>query len=225
MVKKILRSPVTTVVLFVLAAGLLLTGTIGGVRAAPLLQSDAFQAQIQLTNIGAALTENGTAVAGDDALLTNLVPQGETFTIGKTYDEALAVTNTGDIDVYVRVTVYKYWTDSDGKAVDLKPELIILNFPEGSGWVIDENASTDERTVLYYTAPVAPGASTPSFVDTLTISSNVSTEITREDNGSHSYDYGEVSFHVEAVADAVQEHNGEAATRSAWGDNSLINFN
>ena len=36
---------------------------------------------------------------------------------------------------------------------DEKPicDLIDLNLKEGSGWVIDKNASTKERTILYYT--------------------------------------------------------------------------
>lgn len=30
---------------------------------------------------------------------------------GKTYPEEISVRNTGNIDEYVRVTIYKYWTD------------------------------------------------------------------------------------------------------------------
>ena len=223
MMKKIMRSPVTTAVLFALAAGLLLTGTIGGVRAAPLTYSDDFVADMALTDIDIALVENGGITDGE--LLADLIDidAGEVFQIGRTYPEALAVQNIGTIDEYVRVYVYRYWTDADGKAVDLDPSLIDLHFVTGSGWRVDEDASTAERTVLYYSTPLAAGeggageVSAP-FVDALTVKGWVISAITRlEETEGYTFDYDNVQFHVKVVADGVQTHNADDARLSAWG--------
>ena len=210
MMKKIFRSPVTAAVLFLLAAGLLITGTIGGVRAAPLITDENdYLASMELSSINLAITENGTAVSGD-ALFSE---RQEDFKIGKKYPDEIAVANTGAINSYVRVTVTKYWTDSEGKAVDLDPGLILLTFAEGSGWEIDENASTEERTVLYYSDVVPAGASTSSLIEAVAVSGKVQTAVSAD----KTYDYDGTVFHVDIVADGVQEHNAEEAMTSAWG--------
>ena len=59
MIKSVLRSPITTAVLFVAAVALILGGTIGGARAVLNIQSHDYVAQTQLTEIHVALTENG----------------------------------------------------------------------------------------------------------------------------------------------------------------------
>ena len=226
MKKGVLRSPVTIAVLFVLAIGLLGVGTVGAVQAAPRIQSNDYRAEVVLTNIETALTENGTIVEGDDTLLKSLVPAGEKFAVGKTYDEVLAVRNVGTIDEFVRVTVSLYWEDADGKLVDLDPSLIQLHFVEGDGWTIDKAASTPERTVLYYRNPdpdgdgsIAPGEDTTPFADKLAIDAKVLTEVTKTSDGEV-YDYSKdngVRFRISAVADAVQTHNGQDAMTGAWG--------
>ena len=53
---------------------------------------------------------------------------GEKLVPGKAYPEALSVKNSGTIDQYVRVMVYRYWVDKEGnKTTELSPELIDLN--------------------------------------------------------------------------------------------------
>ena len=217
MMKKLLKSPIATAVLFVAAAALLLTGGIGAAFAAPRIQSADYRAEVVLTDIQTALTENGNVVEGDDALLSTLVPSGEKFKVGKTYDEKLAVRNVGKIDEYVRVTVTKFWNDANGKDVALDPALIDLHFVTGQGWTIDKDASTTERTVLYYAKPIAPGEDTSLFADKLTINGKVVTSVTKLADGSEEFDYEGVKFRIKAVADAVQTHNATDAMTSAWG--------
>lgn len=218
--KNFMRSPKATIVLFVLAAVLLVFGGINAIQAAPRIESADYRAQVQLTNINVAVTENGNVVEGDGALLTNLAKSGE-FKIGQTFKDELAVRNTkhpsstneGEgIDEYVRVSVYRYWTDGNGKAVNLKPDYIKLNFLTDNGWTIDEAASTPERTVLYYKDIVPVNGDTNPFADSVTIDSAVATAIS---NGN--YDYNNIKFHVKVTADAVQTHNGDEAMTSAWG--------
>lgn len=217
MMKRILRSPITTAALFILAAGLLLTGTIGSVRAAPLITNDNdYTAQMELSSIGVSITNSGTVV-GDD-LLKGILPADEAFQVGRSYPAALAVANTGSIGEYVRVTVYKYWTDSDGKRVDLDPGLIDIHWVTDGGWTIDEGASTAERTVLYWANVVPAEGSAGVFADSIMVSGDVYRAVSQAvTDGPYDYDYENLTFHIEAVADGVQEHNIELAMPAAWG--------
>ena len=142
-----------TVLLAVLAACLLLVGGIGVTRAV-LIESDTYSGTLETPDIAIRLNENGTAVSGEDALLKGLFKAGESLTIGKIYDEVLTVTNTGSADQFARVTLYKYWTDDEGKRVDLDTDYIGLVL--GEDWLEDKSATTDERVVLYYPDKLSP---------------------------------------------------------------------
>jgi hypothetical protein len=249
--KKILRSPVTTVVMFVVAIGLLLTGTIGGARAIQMVESQVYQSRVQTQDIGVTLLENketisfrnyvtdeegkadGTWSVGSGELLKNMIPEGEMFKLGAQYPEELAVYNSGRIDTFVRVTIYKYFTriDDEGnevKATDLDPALINLNLANvGSGWILDEQSTTDERIVLYYSSVLGVGATTVPFTDKIWIENDLATIVTAEydevEDGVNyhvfqvTYDYDGIKFYLEAQVDAVQTHNAESAILSAWG--------
>jgi len=231
MLGKIFRSPVTSIVLFLVAAGLLLSSSIGGTMAVLNIVSDDYLAEISLDEIAVGLTEanaghkttmvsNGRVISraggytegSNGVLLDGLVPEGEEFTLGKTYQEELGVLNYGAIDEYVRVTVYRYWEKDGKRAPDLDPSYIDLHFLTGGDWVIDDSASTAERTVLYYTKGALPknGGQSSAFTDTLTISPNAA-----------SSEYNGAQFFVHAVVDGVQNHNADKAITSAWGHNFL----
>ena len=218
MLKKIFLSPITSIILFGIAAALLLTSSIGGTMAVLNISSYDYRAEIVLDEINVGLTERNAGesearqIPNQGELLTKLIPAEQKFTLGTTYPEELAVINTGAINEYVRVTVYKYWLKDGKKAVDLDPSYINLHFVTGTDWVIDPDASTEERTVLYYTpGPVdASGGVTSAFTDTLRISPMAG-----------SGDYENASCHIEAVVDGVQNHNGGDAITSSWGHNFL----
>ena len=143
---KILRSPATSVVLFVLAALLLVGGGVGMAQSAPRIESQDWRGEVVLTDIHTAITEYSKSVTennqvtgeethfivreGDDDLLNEskshfLADNGDdAIKIGKTYPYQLAVRNvalTGEdknpIDQYVRVTVQKYWTNENDQGV------------------------------------------------------------------------------------------------------------
>ncbi len=127
--KKVFRSPAFTGLLFLLALGLLLAGTIGGTRAALTIQSDIYTSQFELTDIGVALTEEGSVIAERDYISEGSWkgnPEGllmydisskcmveragdTSLKIGKTYPLPVGVKNTGSIPEYLRVTVLRYW--------------------------------------------------------------------------------------------------------------------
>ena len=214
--------PIVPAALIGASALLLIGSTVGSTRAALTYYSENYGARIQVSRIGVTLKENGNAISSREGLLE----EGETIQPGKAYDETLSVSNSGSIDSFVRVVLKKSWAGPEGeKDTTLSPDLIDLNLTEGSGWVIDESASTAERTVLYYTRALAPGESTPDLSDTLRIDPAVLTKVTEtvteDENGyktiETSYDYDGYQFRIEAEADAVQTHNAEDAIKSAWG--------
>lgn len=241
--KKKRSFPTVPMALLAASAVLLVGSTVGSTRAALTYYSENYQAQIQVSRIGVTLLENGSKISSRDftedsswsetkgTLLENMLGEDEAVVPGKAYQEELAVQNSGSIDSFVRVILKKSWTDKEGaKDTALSPELIDLNIKEGSGWVIDEAASTAERTVLYYTKAVPAGGTTASLTDSLRIDPAITTKVTetvvKEENGyktiETTYDYDGYQFRIEAEADAVQTHNAADAIKSAWGVNVLV---
>ena len=261
--RKKLASPVVTVALFAVAAGMLLTSTIGGTRAALTYQSEDYIAQVALDHIGVTLLENGKEISWryytwesdtqykliteTGRLLTNMLQEDEKLQPGKKYKEELAVVNSGGIDEYVRVTIYKYWLPAEAeqqaaesadetlpprpKMQELDPDLIHLNLVNPQVWLKDTEASGSEgsgaykeRTVLYYKDILKMGEMTEPFCDSLTIDREIASKVREEvtTDGKYTtiktiYAYDGVEFVVEVEVDAVQDHNAQDAILSAWG--------
>lgn len=242
--REFLSKPVVTVILFALALLLLGSGTVGGARAALNIESQYYNSEVELYDIGVALIEqqandngnpNFKIVAGKNALM------GETSLIGaavktdgkllpgKTYSEVLAVRNTAAINEYVRVSVFKYWQDEKGnKAPEMDSKWIQLGFVTGNGWSIDKTpgSSTEERTILYYEPILAPGEDTTPFLSTVTIDDTILTkvhqDVFKEDGITKiqtTYIYNGNRFCIDVIVDSVQDHNAEQAKISAWGVN------
>ena len=240
---KVLFSPATTIVAFVLAVSLLLFGSIGGARAALTYFSETYSSQIQMYDIGVTLRENGQNISWRDydfenadgtwdehigVLLGNMLAEGESLQIGRAYKEELSVYNSGTINQYVRVSIYKYWLDENGnKLQELSPELIDLHLVNlGTSWLEDVSARTPERTVLYYNRLLNSGVESPIFSDTLTINGNVAmkTQTTTLADGTikTEYSYNGTRFCLEAKVDAVQENSADDAVLSAWGTHVVV---
>ncbi len=167
------------------------------------------------------------------ALLTKMldVEEDHKLKLGKKYTEELKVRNSGSIPQYVRVTVYKYWVDDSGKRFDAYDAngndmingLIKLHFREDNGWVIDHTSDTKERTVLYYKNIVGTEPDkneTLPFADYLIIDNAIidyAKVTTTTDGNTVTWVADGMKFMIEADVDAVQDHNGRAAIKSAWG--------
>lgn len=223
-------------VLFVLALILLASSAVGSARAALTYFNEEYAAQMNASTIGVTLLENGKEVhdrndteengeAVSGTLLAALDGADKKILPGEAYDEVLAVKNSGSIDIYARVILRRYWTDEDGnKDTTLSPELIELDLPEGSGWVIDGTASTKERLVLYYTKPLSAAEGenvTAPLNDTVRIGTDIVKKISVsapvDGKVETVYDYNGYRFCLEAEVDAVQTHNAADAIKSAWG--------
>lgn len=224
-----------TMALLAASVVLLVGSTVGSARAALTYYSENYGAKVEVSNIGVSLLENGEVISKRDYasngnwdvvsgdLLAHL--QEEDVKPGKTYQEELQVSNSGSIDSYVRVILKKSWINAEGKKdTTLDTNLIDLNLLESNGWVIDADASTAERTILYYTGILKAGESTPALSDTISIDNSIATKVNQsvtEENGyqtiTTTYAYDGYQFQVEAEADAVQTHNAQDAIKSAWG--------
>lgn len=245
-IKRFIKSPTATMLVFLLAVGLLLFSTIGGACAALTYFSDTYVSRVQMSNIGVTLLENGNAISKRDynktsdgtwnestgVLLADMLDKDEEFKVGKRYKEELNVQNSGTIDQYVRVSIYKYWVQKDDKQQTLSPGLIDLNLVNvGSDWILDETSSTDERTVLYYSKLLGEGETTSLFADSIKVDKMVASKVTEtivKEEGNKktiktTYDYDGMQFCVEAKVDAVQNHNAEDAIWSAWGRRVTVN--
>ena len=234
-----------TLVLFLCACCMLILSTVSGIRATLTYFSEFYSAQIEVSDIGVTLVENGTDLSfrnynGRDnrwntrtgRLAANFSEQsGGKIQLGRRYTEELSVRNSGKIDEYVRVRVYRSWVDEKGeKITTLSPALIDIHFLTDT-WLLDESASTPERTVLYYPYILSPGQETPLFADTLRLDGSIAASVreeteTREDGTTvirAIYAYDGMRFCLEAEVDALQTHNAQDAIRSAWGPDIAVN--
>lgn len=240
--KKMMQGGKVTLILLGAAVILLVSSAIGSTRAALTYYSENYTAQMEIYDIGVTLMETsaqGTkdissrdyTGSGDQwnetqgVLLEDMLQESDgKLVLGKKYKEELAVTNSGNIDQYVRVRIYKSWTKENGsKETTLSPSLIELNLTQ-NGWIIDKAASTEERTVLYWPEILPVGETTAVLSDTLKIDNSIANKVTTEtktENGvtttSTTFNYDGVQFNLEAEVDAVQTHNAQDAIKSAWG--------
>ena len=178
-------------------------------------------------------------------MLNNLKTGSETdseLKIGKDYDFEIKARNTGTIDQYVRVTIYKSWVnvtdttstngwfhgDTSPKIRDGQYDLanIILSYKNEdyntTNWVkdTDPKSDTEERDIFYYKGTLIPGEETEPLLTTLQISPKVAvTPVAKTVGGTtyYTYAYDGLGFVVKAEVDAVQTHHAGKAIRSAWG--------
>lgn len=227
-----------TYLMFTLAVLLLLGSTAGSTRAALTYYSENYIAEITVSQIGVSLLENGETVCSRDyhknewkvsankgdgltggALLLNMLGQDEELALNKKYDEKLTVKNSGSIDEYVRVRIYRYWMKDGQKVTTLSPDFIDLNLINTDRWIKNPN-NTPECVELFYKGILPSGKETKPFADTIRIDGRLALEAAIETKGNTittTYKYDGVEFHVDVEVDAVQTHNAQDAMKSAWG--------
>ena len=239
--KKLIKNK--PVILLVAAAVLLLASTVRSTHAALTYYSENYMAEVTVSNIGVKLLENEKEVSRRNylendrwdevtgTLMKEMLDEDESLVLGKTYEEVLVVENSGEIDTYVRVILTKSWQDAnDVKNPDLSPDLIGLNILTGeNGWFVDEDASTAERTVLYYKNVLPVDGKTPAFTDSVRIDPAIGTKVIKNEEVTtgtageplktvtYVHEYDGYTFCIEAEVDAVQTHNAADAIKSAWG--------
>ena len=105
------------------------------------------------------------------------------------------VTNTGDIDAYVRAAVVVNWTDADGN--------IVHTAPAGGSYSLSCNSAWNESGGFYYYGKVVtPTGDTKTTTPIVTISSTIPTGY---------------KLRVDVIAEAIQaEGIGAESAQAAW---------
>lgn len=107
---------------------------------------------------------------------------------------SITVTNTGNIDAYIRIRLVTYWKDSSGKIV-FGPATIPA-FTPGTNWIVGAD------NTYYYALPVNPNGITGNLLtESITMAQDEKTG------------YYQV---IEVFADAIQS-KPEAAVTESWG--------
>ena len=250
-----------TIALLVAAGLLLSVGTFTGARALPNVISDHYNAHFYLNHLQVHLLENGEDVCGGKntldgsnkitgALATELGYKDDSnlgaVEPGKIYKEEIAARNGKDISQFVRLTVRKYWVETDDKGnvvtttdsagnvvpkktTKLHPKQIHLMYKGKDGfnsdaWFENPNEKTTESSTYYYSSLLAGGADTELLFDQLMIDKKVAEredepEVTKDGNRTiytYVYMYDGYAFYIEADVQAIQAHNAQEAIESQW---------
>ena len=212
-----------TTILAVSAVALLGLSAVGSTRAAIIAKTDKeIEANFRTSIVEVSLYENGERIT--DGILLNNNEEFKDFHIGETYNEVVSFKNGEDYDAYARVIITKSWYDGEKKDQTLNPALIDLTIADPDAWIIDEAASTPERTVYYYKNPVAAKADPIAITNSLKVN-DVITEIVTESavEGATegtiqtTYNYDGRSFSIDVQVDEIQTHNAYDAARASWG--------
>lgn len=243
MTKKTL--PLKYLALILIAFGLLVFTAVTGTLAEPNIQSDVQTSNMEMKQIGVSLQKknnssedftsiakieyNGSWVTDVSDLFANT-----TAGAGKTIPVQLRVYNNGNIGEFVRVTVYKYWVDENGKKrFDLDPGFIQIDKNGISeNWLVD--SESDEKTVMYYNTMLSPEQASEIFMNGISIDGKIKNEYEKtvdeykEGNKTYtrttySYAYDGKQFKINVEVDAVQDHHAEDAIKSSWGKKVTIN--
>ena len=164
---------------------------------------------------------------------------------GRTYKEEISAKNGQNIDQYVRLTVKKYWVETDPetgetkKATYLDPALIKLTYNgkayNSGAWQRNKKEHSEESDTYYLSSMLKKKKASALLFNELTIDkkivdqitpsepSSTSEETTVTDDGetvtvyTYSYDYDNYTFYIEASVQAIQTHNVNDAIDSLWG--------
>ena len=142
-----------TASVLVIAILLFAAAGVTGVRAMLNIQSQDYIAEFELSNLNITLMEGNEPVTDQTLKLPAL---NGTYKPGYAYDEVIKARNDGDINVFLRINLRKYWGDENGvKNTKMDPSLIKLTYNGkacGPDWMISsrESDNTMERTTYYY---------------------------------------------------------------------------
>lgn len=190
---------------------------------------------------GVSLVENGNVIAYrnkdyasstegelvEGELFTHL-GTSKTFVPGKSYQEEIAVKNSGNLDEYIRILIYKYWLDGEESLDTTKSdEYIELIKNNHENWILDETNSNDSRIIYYYKKPLAVGETTPNVISKIQIAEQARSEVsfTSRTEGENtiitsSRNYQGYKAGIEIAIDTVIKrsiHTAADAIWSAWG--------
>lgn len=181
------------------------------------------EVDMQTTELKVSLLENGQAI-GDGGVYSSL--KNKKIDPGYTYSDSISAKNDGTMTEVVRVIVKKYWTDKEGKRIDLDPALIHLSYKgnayNDTDWKLNDAEHTPEQDVYYLSSALSAGGEKVLF-DGIGIDSSVGGMYTlvplnqEETELEAVYEYDSITFVVVYEIQSVQLLGGTQAVVSAWG--------
>ena len=134
---------------------------------------------------------------------------------GARVNESVAVINTTEVPVYVRVTANKYWINKDGsKNFDLKNDQIKF-ISTSKDWIVQTDPRNEEIVYFYYTKPLDGNLTTSNLVDGYTMVDSADQE--------NSNKYAGQTAQVDYKANGIQINNAAKAMKAEWGVNAVMN--
>lgn len=213
------------IIVLVLAVSILMLPPVRSAIADKVYSGEAAPSEVKVSmaDLSVDLYENGEAVEGD--LYASL--KDTKIDPGKVYADKIEAVNDGSkYDEIVRVIVTKYWTDSEGKRIDLSPAYIVLTCGSEAYntalWSVNPAEHTDERDVYYLKKPLASAEAALLF-DHIMIDKAVreACEIkTDEENENRMYavyEYDSLNFVVEFEVQSLQVEAASEAVGAVWG--------
>lgn len=117
--------------------------------------------------------------------------------------------NDGDYASYIRVTLTRYWENSQGeKNFDADASMINLIMNDEENWIIDDTDENREVVYLYYKKPISKGMSTGHIVEAIQIGN-----IDSKDQGL----YSNLQAKVDVEVEAIQKAAAKDAMLAEWG--------
>ena len=99
---------------------------------------------------------------------------------GDTTEKKIFAKNEGTVDAAVRIKYEETWTDSNGDEITTIPnDAVILNFTTPSNWT-----KNDTDGYYYYNYYLKSGEETTSFIDSVTLNSDLNNTNCVEENGT-----------------------------------------
>lgn len=202
-----------------IAGVFVLSTMIGGTLAAlDTTTTEGATAEISVKSIGVAVNGGKGTADGEIELAADVMPGG-------TCSCAYNVSNDAPdgYDIYVKVEIYKYWTDDSSELLESKyddiyytygeeniayPQEVSENYITENGWLVQY--ADDEQIVLYYTRPLkasedADEKVSTNFMDGISFDAAMGNE------------YADKELKLDYVITAVQANNSSDAMAAEWG--------
>lgn len=204
-----------------IAGVFVLSTMIGGTLAAlDTTTTEGATAEISVKSIGVAVN-GGTGsrtVDGDIELASAVMPGGNCSCSYNVSNDAV-----DGYDIYVKVEIYKYWTDDTAEVLASKyddiyytygeedivyPQELSENYLTENGWLVQY--ADDEQMILYYTKPLKASGSeeertSTNFMDGISFDAAMGNE------------YADKQLNLEYIVTAVQGNNSSDAMAAEWG--------
>lgn len=159
--------------------------------------------KLNTASLGVSIVQNDdvTNEAKDHITFDNALP-------GANINHDLKVRNTKNEDVYVRVTLTKYWEDKNNeKLVEANAKMIELVSQWNDWIVVDDGAnSNNEVMYFYYKKPLKTNEISTSFLESIICSKELNDKA-----------YANYQIKVDVEVDAIQSIGAEDAILSEWG--------